>query len=247
MQNPPLVPGTLIQRYKRFLADVQLDTGEVVTAHCANPGAMLGLKEPGARVWLTNSGNPSRKLPWSWLFAEADFGTGERQLVGIDTSLPNRLIAEALRESQIPELADYDSIRPEVRYGANSRIDFLLERRGAPSCYLEIKNVHFMRQAGLAEFPDSPTARGAKHLAEMAAMVAQGHRALMLYLIQMQAGQFTLARDMDPVYAAAFDRAHAAGVEALAYTCTITLEQIKLDQRVPFLIQHTTLRLDASA
>ncbi|MGL4324745.1 MAG: DNA/RNA nuclease SfsA [Beijerinckiaceae bacterium] len=227
--------GTLIQRYKRFLADIRLDSGEEIVAHCANPGAMLGLSATGARVWLTRSDNPARKLAYSWLYVETDFGTGAPQMVGIDTSLPNRLVAEALQAGAIAELRGYDQFRPEVKYGANSRIDFLLSGPGQAACYLEIKNVHFMRTAGLAEFPDSSTARGAKHLAEMSAMVAQGHRAMMLYVIQMQAERLTFARDMDAAYGAAFDLARKAGVEAIAYVCAINAERIVLERAVPVL------------
>ncbi|MGL4494807.1 MAG: DNA/RNA nuclease SfsA [Beijerinckiaceae bacterium] len=240
MRNPPLQGGTLIKRYKRFLADVRLDSGEVVTAHCANPGAMLGLSGAGARVWLSRSADPKRKLPWSWHYVETDFGAGVSQLVGIDTSQPNRLAAEALQAGLIPELSGYSTIRPEVKYGQNSRIDFLLEGAGRPPCYVEIKNVHFMRQAGLAEFPDCRTERGAKHLRELSAMVQAGGRAVMLYVLQMDAARFTLARDIDPAYGLAFDAALAVGVEALAYTCAISLDQIMIARRIPVIASAAT-------
>jgi len=224
----PLTPATLIARYKRFLADVRLATGETVTAHCANPGAMLGLMEPGARVWLSRSANPKRKLGYSWELVEVDFGGGV-ELVGINTANPNALAAEALAQGRIAELAGYDSIRREVRYGENSRVDFLLESRGRPPCYVEIKNVHLMRRRGLAEFPDSVTARGAKHLRELAAMAGEGARAVMLFLVQIgSAERFALARDIDAAYAAAFDRARAAGIEALAHRCRLTHDGIEV-------------------
>jgi sugar fermentation stimulation protein A len=228
----PLIPATLVKRYKRFLADVVLPSGEEITVHCANPGAMTGLNAAGARVWLSRSDNPKRKLAHSWELIEVDLGGG-LELVGINTAHPNALAAEAIAAGAIPELAGYVSLRREVKYGRNSRVDFLLEDAARPSCYVEIKNVHLMRRAGLAEFPDAVTKRGAKHLDELADMVAAGNRAVMLYLVQIgSARQFALARDIDPGYAAAFDRARAGGVEAIAYRCGITCEGIEVVEPV---------------
>jgi sugar fermentation stimulation protein A len=228
----PLLPATLVRRYKRFLADVVLPSGETVTVHCANPGSMIGLNVPGARVWLSKSANPSRKLAHSWELIEVDLGGGA-ELIGINTSHPNALAAEAIAAGAIPELNGYATVRREVRYGKSSRVDFLLEGPLRPPCYLEIKNVHLMRQAGLAEFPDAVTKRGARHLAELADMVALGHRAVMLYLIQIgSARRFALARDIDPAYGKAFDAARAAGVEAIAYRCGITCDGIEVVEPV---------------
>jgi len=225
----PLVEGRLIRRYKRFLADVRLADAETATVHCANPGSMIGLAEPGMRVFLSRSESPTRKLPWSWELVEIAGG-----LVGINTSHPNRLIGEAIAMNAIPELSGYGNVRREVRYGTNSRIDFLLSDGTRPSAYVEVKNVHLSRAERLAEFPDSVTARGAKHLAELSAMAASGHRAIMVYLIQRSdTAEFALARDLDPAYADAFDRARQAGVETIAYDCRLSLEEIAVGRRVP--------------
>jgi sugar fermentation stimulation protein A len=228
----PLVPATLVRRYKRFLADVVLPSGETVTAHCANPGAMTGLAAAGAPVWLSRSHNPKRKLSHSWELVEVDLGSGP-ELVGINTTNPNALAAEALAAGRIPELAGYGTIRREVRYGKNSRVDFLLEQPGRPPCWLEIKNVHLMRQRGLAEFPDAVTKRGAKHLEELAAKAAAGNRAVMLFLVQIaSAERFAVARDIDPAYGAQFERARAHGVEALARRCRLARDAIEVAEPI---------------
>jgi sugar fermentation stimulation protein A len=222
----PLVEGRLLRRYKRFLADVLLPDGSQVTAHCANPGAMLGLLAPNARVFLSESDNPARKLRYSWEVVEADFGRGP-EFVGVSTALPNLLVGDALRAGWFEEFAGWTNVRREVKYGAASRVDFLLEGEGRPPCYVEVKNVHLMRQLGLAEFPDSSTARGAKHMRELADMVRAGARACVVFLIQMNADRFTIARDIDPAYARAFDEAMAAGVEAIPVVCDVTPQGIE--------------------
>lgn len=228
----PLIPAILVKRYKRFLADVTLPSGETITVHCANPGSMIGLGTPGARVWLSKSSNPNRKLAHSWELVEVDFGAGA-ELVGINTAHPNALVAEALTQGRIAELAGYATTRREVKYGKASRVDFLLEAPARPPCYLEVKNVHLMRQTALAEFPDAVTQRGAKHLVELSAMVAAGARAVMLYLVQIGSAQrFALARDIDPGYGRAFDAARAVGVEAIAYRCRLTMEGIEVAESI---------------
>ena len=236
MQFPsPLIPATLIRRYKRFLADVVLPSGEETMVHVANPGAMTGLAAPGARVLLSKSARAARKLPWSWELVEVDLGSG-REFVGINTANPNSLVAEALQANLFPEFRDYRSVHREIRYGRNCRVDFLLEAPGRAPCYLEIKNVHLMRQAALAEFPDCVTARGAKHLDELAGMVAAGARAVLLFVIQIgSAARFALARDIDLAYAAAFDRARARGVEAMAWRCEVSEHAIAIKAPVPIM------------
>lgn len=225
----PLLEGRLVRRYKRFLADVEVAGGGVVTVHCANPGSMLGLAEPGMRVLLSRSDSASRKLPLSWELVEADGA-----LVGINTALPNRLVEEAFRDKRIDALAGYETFRREVPYGRQSRIDFLLTGEGRPDTYVEVKNVHFSRAPGLAEFPDSVTARGARHLDELSAMAEAGHRSVMIYLVQRgDTAGFAICRDLDPAYAQAFDRARDAGVEMLAYSCRITAEEIAIAAQIP--------------
>ena len=235
MQFPSsLLQGTLIQRYKRFLADVRLDSGETVTATCPNTGSMMGLKEPGQRVWLSTSDSPTRKYKHTWEMVATDLGDGP-VLVGINTNHPNKLVAEAVEAKRIQELAGYATLRREVKYGKNSRIDLLLEDPAKGLCYVEIKNVHMMRKVGFAEFPDSVTERGAKHLAEMSDMVREGHRAVMVFLIQRgDAKSLTLARDVDKGYGVAFDLAKAAGVETIAMRCTLSGEAITVDKTIPF-------------
>lgn len=229
----PLTPATLVRRYKRFLADVILPDGTETCVHVANSGAMLGLATPGSRVWLSLSANPARKLAWSWELVEADFGAGA-ELVGVNTMHPNRLVAEAIAEGQVPGLAGYARMRREVRYGTSSRIDILLEDDARPPCFVEVKNVHLMRTPGAAEFPDCATARGAKHLAELAAEARAGHRAVMVYLSQIgSARQIGLARDLDPAYGRAFDLARAAGVEAIGLACRLDAGEIRVAREIP--------------
>ena len=226
----PLVPARLIRRYKRFLADAELATGEVVTAHCPNPGSMMGLAAPGTRIWLEPNDDPKRKLRYGWRLVE--LGAGHWS--GIDTAVPNRIVKEALAARAIPALADYDHVRPEVLYGEASRVDFLLTGDGLPDAWVEVKNVHLRRQGDLAEFPDSVTARGARHLAELARMAAEGHRAVMLYVVQRtDCARLAMAADLDPAYAAAFDAARAAGVEMLCHGTAIDAGGVTLGPALP--------------
>lgn len=227
--STPLIRATLVRRYKRFLADMTLESGETVTAHCANSGSMLSVDAPGSEAWLSPAADPKRKLRYTWEMVRVGAA-----LVGINTQHPNRIVAEAIEAGAVPELAGYAALRREVRYGANSRVDILLEDAARPPCYVEVKNVTLMRDAGLAEFPDAVTARGTKHLADLAAEVARGNRAVMLFLVQRpDARAFAPAADIDPAYAAGLARARAAGVELLCRDCAVSTAEILLRDALP--------------
>jgi sugar fermentation stimulation protein A len=226
----PMAHGRLAQRYKRFFADVVLDDGRQVTAHCPNPGAMLGLNTPGLGCWVSLSDNPKRKLAHTLELVEADGG-----LVGINTLLPNRLVAEALAEDGIPELAGYAVHRREVKFGAASRVDFVLSQEGRQPCFVEVKNCHLRRGGTLAEFPDCVAARSARHLKDLAAEVAAGTRAVQLFVIQRtDCDRFAACADLDPAYAAGLLAAADAGVEVLCYGCDIGVGAIRIARRIPW-------------
>jgi len=229
MQFPsPLERARLVQRYKRFFADVAMEDGRELTAHCPNPGAMLGLILPGLPVWLSVSDSPTRKLPHTLELVEADGG-----LVGVNTMHPNRLVAEALAAGAIPELAGYAEVRREVKYGVGSRVDFLLTDPAKPPCWLEIKNCHLSRGGGLAEFPDCVAARSLKHLRELSREVEAGARAVMLFVIQRtDCSLFDTAPDLDPAYAAGLLDASSRGVEVLCYACDMSREALVLGKRI---------------
>ena len=228
-----LFHGTLIKRYKRFLADVKLDSGEVVTAHCANSGSMLTLKDEGSEVWLSPAINPKAKLDYKWEIVKAD-----NTLVGINTSLPNKLVEEAILDGTILELQGYKNLRREMKYGKNSRIDLFLSEHSSdkPDCYVEVKSVTLSREEGIGEFPDSVTSRGKKHLDELGDMVDQGQRSVMLYLAQRNdLEKFKIASDIDPAYAIALKQAKEKGVEAYCYACEITPTGINVGESIPIL------------
>ena len=233
----PLIEGKLIKRYKRFLADIELADGKMITAHCANSGSMLGLIEPGSEVWVSPANNPKRKLKYTWELVRAGSTQGGGALVGINTSLANRISEEAIIAGAIAELSGYAEIRREVKYGKNSRIDLLLTGAGdtkcVPKCFVEIKSVT-LKRGEIAEFPDAVTARGTKHLGELSDQVAAGHRAVMLYLTQRgDADAFAIAGDIDPAYSQAFRGARRAGVEALCYRCRLSPEEIVIGDQIP--------------
>ena len=228
----PLISGKLVKRYKRFMADVALENGDIVTAHCANTGAMIGVQEPGSEVWLSPARNPNRKLKYTWELVRVGDG-----LVGINTAHPNTIVAEAIESQKIPELAGYAAIRREVKYGENSRIDILLSGENKPDCYVEIKNVHLMRNRGVAEFPDSVSTRAAKHQNELKNMVQQGARAMTVYLCQREdCDTFRLADDIDPNYAEAVGIAKKHGVEAVCYNCVLTPKSINIAKPLKFIL-----------
>jgi sugar fermentation stimulation protein A len=220
-----LIKARLIKRYKRFLADVALEDGSLVTAHCANSGSMMGLKEEGSVVWLSPKVNPKNKLPYKWELLQLP-----DTLVGINTAHPNAIVEEAILNGDIAELKNYDHLKREVKYGTNSRIDILLSNEGDDKkCYVEVKSVTLKRGGNLAEFPDAVTARGLKHLEELSQMIKDGHRAVMIYLMQREdCTRFSIASDIDPLYAEAFKKALKIGVEAYCYNCKISVEEISL-------------------
>ena len=229
----PLIEGRLLRRYKRFLADVRLEGGEEITAHCANPGAMLGLLAPDARVFLSHSDNPARKLHYSWEVVEADFGRGP-EFVGVSTALPNRLVETALRGGFFHEFEGWPQVRREVKYGAASRVDFLLEGEGRPPVYVEVKNVHLMREPGLAEFPDCATARGAKHMRELADMVRAGAARLRRVSHPDERRPFLARRrSRSRSMRAPLRRPMDAGVEAIALACEVSPQGVEIARRVP--------------
>ena len=224
----PLLEGRLIRRYQRFLADVDTPAGPV-TAHCPNTGSMLGCAAPGLRVWLSPAANPARKLAWTWELVEALPGT----LVGVHTGRSNALVREAIEAGRVPELAGYPTLRPEVKYGENSRIDLLLQAPGRADCYVEVKNVTAAVAGRIGYFPDAVTARGAKHLREMSAMVSAGQRAVLVFCVQRgDVDRVRPADHIDPAYGRALRDALAAGVEVLALGATPTPDGIALARPV---------------
>ncbi|GBC61713.1 DNA/RNA nuclease SfsA [Desulfonema ishimotonii] len=226
---PPLIPGTLIRRYKRFLADVELKTGETVTAHCPNSGKMTESCLPGQPVYISFHDNPRRKLKYTWELIQMP-----GSLVGVNTQVPNRLVAESLRAALVPELAGYDRVRREVKAGENSRLDILLTGSNGSRCFVEVKNCTLVRD-GVAAFPDAVTDRGRKHLVTLQELAAAGNRCVMFYLIQRtDANVFRPADEIDPAYGEELRRAVANGVEVLAWDVAIDLKRIRLRRRVPY-------------
>lgn len=226
-----LIPGVLIKRYKRFLADIRLENGEVVTAHSPNTGSMLGCAEPGSPVWLRDTANPKRKYPYAWELTTST----EASMVGINTGIVNQLVSEAIEAGIIKELQGYDSIRAEVKYGAeNSRIDLLLQSEERNDCFVEIKNVTAVDKQKNAIFPDAVSQRATRHLRELMHVVTQGQRGVIFFCIQRNdINLFKPADDIDPEYGQMLRRALAHGVEAIAYKATVSPEQITLTTRIP--------------
>ena len=237
--SPPLEPGLLVKRYKRFLADVQLDSGELITAHCPNTGSMLGCDAPGSRVWLSHSNNPKRKTAYSWELVEV----APDILVGIHTGRANGLVALAIQTGLIASLQGYGIVRSEVSYGAeNSRIDFLLQQGNQPDAYVEVKSVTAIcgtdaQQNVMAIFPDAVSARGTKHLRELMQMVRAGKRAVLCFCVQRSDARCVrAAQEIDPLYARTLREAVEAGVEVIAYRASVTPEQLRLVAAVPVVV-----------
>ena len=226
--DTPLTEARLISRYKRFLADIELPGGRVITAHCPNPGSMRTCAPDDARVWVWRSDNPRRKLQYTWELVEADGG-----MVVVNTARGNQVVAEALANQLIPELAGYDEVRREVAYGQRSRVDFLLTR-GEELCYVEVKSVTLNAGGNVSAFPDSVTTRGTRHLQELMAMVDEGHRAVLLFCVGRDPTERVRPADeIDPTYGRTLRSAQAKGVEILAYKCAVTPRAITLGTRVP--------------
>ena len=231
MENTPsLYPATFIKRYKRFFADVLDQQGRTITLHCANTGSMKNCQVEGSACWYSLSDNPKRKLPGTLEIVTTSHGN----LAGVNTAKPNHLVREAIETDLVPELSGYQRIRTEVRYGAeNSRIDLLLEDDDMGQCYVEVKNVTLDMGDGLAMFPDAVTSRGAKHLRELMAMVAAGHRAVLFFCVQLTGiKRMEIATDIDPAYAAVMAQAVAAGVEVIAWRADLNANEIKLQEPI---------------
>jgi len=229
--DPPLQPARLVRRYKRFLADMLLPDGQTIVAHCPNPGSMMGLAVPGSACWLSAKTAKGRKLDFGWEIVEAT----AMAKVGINTGYANRIVAEALAKGAIPDLPVTGNWRPEAPFGTGTRFDFCHTVDDGALTFLEVKSVTLSRKAGLAEFPDARTERGAKHLRELMTAKALGHRAILLFLVQRaDCTEMRLAGDIDPVYAATLGAAQAAGVEILGYTCDISPAGISLANSIAF-------------
>ncbi|MEN8244093.1 MAG: DNA/RNA nuclease SfsA [Thermodesulfobacteriota bacterium] len=228
---PKLYRGTLVKRYKRFLADVQLDNGSLVTAHCPNSGTMRACSAPGRPVYLSFHDNPKRKLKYTWeLIHMPD------SLVGVNTLVPNRLVKQAVEDGQVKALKGYDRVRAEVKTSDGSRLDLMLEKDGKSDCFVEIKNCTLV-EGCVARFPDAVTARGRKHLVELQRLVSEGNRGVMFFLIQrMDADSFSPADDIDPVYGQELRKAHQNGVDILVYDVSIDLTNIQLSRQIPFFL-----------
>lgn len=229
----PLIEGRLIKRYKRFLSDIQLPNGEVVVAHCPNTGSMKRCQQDNAQVWLSESNNPKRKLAYTWELVEVD----ERYLACINTGYPNKLVGEAIADGVVKELVGYKEQKAEVKYGENSRIDWLLTHEDGGKCYVEVKNVTLLEEDGLGYFPDAVTDRGRKHLYELANMVEQGHRAVMFFCVSHGGiDSVTPAAHIDEKYAKAFEEVVARGVEVIAYKVAIDQGGMAVEGVLPVLM-----------
>ncbi|RPH95721.1 MAG: DNA/RNA nuclease SfsA [Calditrichaeota bacterium] len=231
MKNPTLIKGTLVKRYQRFLVNIRLENGKTITAACPNTGSMKSCSEPGSPVLMSRDDNPNRKFPFTWEMTQVN-----NVWVGINTSVPNKLIHRAVKKGQIPELTGYSNIQTEVKYGENSRIDLLLSN-GEKRCYVEIKSVTLVEDK-IAYFPDAVSTRGQKHLAELKNVVEQGHRAVLLFLVQRNDAEFFKPETaIDPDFAAGLKDASEHGVEILVYLANVSIEEITLGKSIPFALE----------
>lgn len=230
MQFPTLIEGKLLKRYKRFLSDIELPDGDVITAHCPNTGSMRRCQQEHARVWVSKSDNPKRKLAYTWELVEVD----DEHLACINTGLPNKVVGEAIQQDLIPELSGYATQKAEVKYGNSSRIDWLLSSDEKPLCYVEVKNVTLLEEDGQGYFPDAITERGRKHLYELAEMVKAGHRAVLMFCVSHTGIESVKpAVHIDPKYAEALKEVLETGVEVLAYQAQITPQSISIARKLP--------------
>jgi sugar fermentation stimulation protein A len=224
---PDLICGTLIKRYHRFLADVTLTSGRVVTAHCPNSGTMKACSQPGRPVYLSVHDNPKRKLKYTWEMIHMP-----TSLVGVNTLVPNRLVKKSIEEGRVRQLRGYNHIKSEVKVPGGSRLDLLLTKGENEKCFVEIKNCTLVRN-GIAYFPDAVTARGRKHLVELQKLVLRGNRCAMFFLVQrMDATAFTTADHIDPSYGEEFRKAKDNGVEVIVYDAVMDLKKIILGKQI---------------
>jgi sugar fermentation stimulation protein A len=225
---PVLIRGRLVRRYQRFLADVILDDGRAVTAHCPNSGRMTGCSQPGQPVFLSYQDDPKRKFKYRWELIEMP-----TSLVGVNTMVPNRLVADALRTGQVAAFEAYTDVFSEVTVNAHTRLDLKLAAPGLPDCYIEIKNCTLV-EGDWAMFPDAPTTRGQKHLRALTALKGSGKRAVIFFLIQRTDARFFKPADgVDPEYGRQLRQAVAQGVEIMAYDTDIDLKKICLGRPLP--------------
>jgi len=226
-----LIKATFVKRYKRFFSDHILENGQLITAHCPNTGAMTGVAKEGITSWLSQSDDPKRKLKWTWELTQES-----NTIVGVNTHNPNKIIQEAINNQEIKELLNYKTLKREVKYGVNSKIDIFLQDEDKEDCYVEIKNVHLSRKKGIAEFPDGITSRGTKHLKELANVAKDGDRAVMLYLIQRNdCNYFKIAEDIDIEYGKAFIDALNAGVEVICIDTILNTSEINIGKKIKLL------------
>jgi len=223
-----LLQGTLIKRYKRFFADIKYNNKTII-AHCPNSGSMMGLLDKGNKVWFSVSDSPTRKLKYTLEIIEIN-----KKNVGINTLLTNKIVLEALNSKKIKSLAKFNNIKTEAKFSINTRFDFLLTN-DKEKCFLEVKNVTLVREETVAEFPDAITTRGTKHLNELCNAVEKGYQSYILYLIQREDCKFfKIAEDIDEKYKIAFNSAIKNGIKVLCYDCSLTSDEIKLNNQIRY-------------